>query len=129
MAEIVAAAKAAEAHGFIARMPDGYETLCGERGVRFSGGERQRISLARAFLRDAPILILDEPTSAVDIHTEAAILRGIERLMEGRTTFMITHRLATLRRCDLLLVMEDGRLAAATSDVPAAIREMAAAAE
>ncbi len=128
MEEIVAAARAANAHDFITALPDGYQTLCGERGVRFSGGERQRLSLARAFLRDAPILILDEPTSAVDMGTEAAILDGIGRLMAGRTTFMITHRLETLRHCDLLLVMEAGRLAAVTRDVDGAIRDMAAAA-
>ncbi|WP_425450048.1 ABC transporter ATP-binding protein [Virgifigura deserti] len=129
MKEIMAAAEAAEAHDFIMKLPDGYDTLCGDRGVRFSGGERQRLSLARAFLRDAPLLILDEPTSAVDVQTEAAILRGIERLMEGRTTFMITHRLATLRRCDLLLVMEAGRLTSITRDVDAAVRDIAAEAE
>ncbi|HET8727168.1 MAG TPA: ABC transporter ATP-binding protein [Alphaproteobacteria bacterium] len=126
MADIVAAAKAAEAHDFITKLPDGYNTLCGERGLHFSGGERQRLSLARAFLRDAPILILDEPTSAVDVQTEAEILRGIERLMEHRTTFMITHRLATLRRCDVLLVMEAGRLASVTRNVDAAVRDIAA---
>jgi len=126
MKDIMEAAQAAEAHDFIARLPDGYDTLCGERGMRFSGGERQRLSLARAFLRDAPILILDEPTSAVDVATEAAILRGIERLMEGRTTFMVTHRLATLRRCDFCLIMEAGQLSRVTSDPETAIRHMTA---
>ncbi|MBP2313823.1 ABC transporter ATP-binding protein [Azospirillum soli] len=117
MREIVAAAKAADAHDFIMRLPEGYDTPVGERGMRFSGGERQRIALARAFLCDAPILILDEPTSAVDQRTEQAIMDGVERLMEGRTTFMITHRLATLRDCDVLIEMEAGRITNVTTDV------------
>jgi ATP-binding cassette, subfamily B, bacterial len=108
--EIVAAARAAASHEFILGLPDGYETEVGERGSRLSGGERQRISLARAFLRDSPILILDEPTSSVDVHTEAAILDATERLMVGRTTFMIAHRLNTLKRCDMILVLDQGRL-------------------
>lgn len=110
VAEIHAAAKAANAHDFISKLPEGYQTLVGERGMRLSGGERQRISLARAFLKDAPILILDEPTSAVDVRTEAAILEATERLARGRTTFVITHRLSTLKVCDLILRIEDGRL-------------------
>ena len=89
MDQIVEAAKAARAHDFIIRLPDGYRTVVGERGMTLSGGERQRISLARAFLKDAPILILDEPTSSVDIDTEAAIMEAMERLMRGRTTFII----------------------------------------
>jgi ATP-binding cassette, subfamily B, bacterial len=109
-AEIVAAAKAAASHEFISALPEGYETQVGERGSRLSGGERQRISLARAFLRDSPILILDEPTSSVDVHTEAAIMEATERLMAGRTTFMIAHRLNTLKSCDLILVLEQGKL-------------------
>jgi ATP-binding cassette subfamily B protein len=108
--EIVAAAKAAASHEFILHLPEGYETQVGERGSRLSGGERQRISLARAFLRNSPILILDEPTSSVDIHTEAAIMEATERLMSGRTTFMIAHRMSTLKSCDLVLVLEKGRL-------------------
>jgi ATP-binding cassette subfamily B protein len=108
--EIVAAAEAAASHEFISRLPEGYETEVGERGSRLSGGERQRISLARAFLRNSPILILDEPTSSVDVHTEAAIIEATERLMAGRTTFMIAHRLGTLKSCDLILVMEQGEL-------------------
>jgi len=115
--EIVRAAKLASAHDFIMDLPDGYQTLVGERGMRLSGGERQRISLARAFLKDAPILILDEPTSAVDVRTEAAIMQAMERLMCGRTTFMIAHRLSTLRNCDLRLHMEKGRLVNANSNV------------
>jgi ATP-binding cassette subfamily B protein len=108
--EIVAAAQAANAHEFITRLPEGYGTQVGERGMRLSGGERQRISLARAFLKDAPILILDEPTSSVDTKTEAVIMEAMTRLMRGRTTFMIAHRLSTLEQCDLGLQIEDGRL-------------------
>jgi ATP-binding cassette subfamily B protein len=109
--EIIAAAKAASSHNFVLGLPDGYETQTGERGARLSGGERQRISLARAFLRDSPILILDEPTSSVDVNTEAAIMEATEQLMRGRTTFMIAHRLSTLKSCDMIFVLEDGRLA------------------
>ena len=115
--EIVRAAKLANAHNFIMGLPDGYQTLVGERGMRLSGGERQRISLARAFLKDAPILILDEPTSAVDIATEAAIMEAMERLMCGRTTFMIAHRLSTLEKCDLQLQLENGCLVDVESKV------------
>jgi ATP-binding cassette, subfamily B, bacterial len=106
--EIVKAAKAANAHEFIVGLPRGYESRVGERGMSLSGGERQRIALARAFLKDAPILILDEPTSSVDMKTEAVIMEAIERLMRGRTTFMIAHRLSTLANCDLRLEIEDG---------------------
>jgi ATP-binding cassette subfamily B protein len=113
-AEIVAAAKAANAHEFITGLPDGYATLVGERGMRLSGGERQRIALARAFLKDAPILILDEPTSSVDVHTEAGIMQAMERLMKGRTTFMIAHRLTTLANCEMLLEVSAGRVSHVT---------------
>ncbi|RZU75783.1 ATP-binding cassette subfamily B protein [Micromonospora kangleipakensis] len=108
--EIVAAARAAGVHDFIAGLPDGYDTRVGERGTRLSGGERQRISLARAFLKDAPVLILDEPTSSVDVHTEAAIMDTMYRLMEGRTTFMIAHRLSTLDGCDERIEVASGRV-------------------
>jgi ATP-binding cassette subfamily B protein len=108
--EIVRAAKSACAHDFIVKMPRGYETLAGERGSGLSGGERQRISLARAFLRDSAVLILDEPTSSVDIHTESEILSATATLMLGRTTFMIAHRLETLRSCNIIVVLEQGRL-------------------
>ncbi|HEX6980263.1 MAG TPA: ABC transporter ATP-binding protein [Alphaproteobacteria bacterium] len=108
MAEIIEAAKLARAHDFIARLPDGYKTKVGERGTRLSGGERQRVALARAFLKDAPILLLDEPTSAIDGTTEAGIVESMERLMKGRTTFMIAHRLATLRGADMIVRVEDG---------------------
>jgi ATP-binding cassette, subfamily B, bacterial len=109
-ANLVAAAKAAGAHDFIRALPDGYDTPVGERGVRLSGGERQRIALARAFLKDAPILILDEPTSSVDARTEAEILKAMERLMSGRTTFIIAHRPSTLEICDTRLELEQGRI-------------------
>jgi ATP-binding cassette subfamily B protein len=113
-AEIEAAARAANAHEFIAAMPDGYRTQVGERGMMLSGGQRQRIALARAFLKDAPILILDEPTSSVDLKTEAAIIEAMERLMAGRTTFIVAHRLATLRHCDVIFAVEDGKLVPAS---------------
>lgn len=105
--EIIAAARAANIHDFIVGLTDGYETEVGERGMRLSGGERQRIGLARAFLKDAPILILDEPTSSVDVHTEAGIMEAMERLMAGRTTFMVAHRLTTLENCDAILEFQD----------------------
>jgi ATP-binding cassette subfamily B protein len=108
--EIVAAARAAHADDFIARLPDGYDTQVGERGMSLSGGERQRIALARAFLKDAPVLILDEPTSSVDVKTEALIIDAMERLMQGRTSFIITHRRSMLKNCDVELVVEGGRL-------------------
>jgi ATP-binding cassette subfamily B protein len=109
-AEILEAAKAANAHDFIAALPAGYQTLVGERGMRLSGGERQRIALARAFLKNAPILILDEPTSSVDARTEAGIMETMERLMQGRTTFMIAHRLTTLANCDVRFEVDCGRI-------------------
>jgi ABC-type multidrug transport system fused ATPase/permease subunit len=109
-AEVVEAARAANAHDFIERLPNRYETVIGERGVTLSGGERQRISVARAFLKDAPILILDEPTSSIDSRTEAVILDALDRLMVGRTTFMIAHRLSTVRKADLVLVVDRGRI-------------------
>ena len=116
--EIIAAAQAAASHNFILNLPEGYETPVGERGSRLSGGERQRISLARAFLRNSPILILDEPTSSVDVHTEAAIMEATERLIAGRTTFMIAHRLSTLKACDLILALDQGRLIEVKECVP-----------
>jgi ATP-binding cassette subfamily B protein len=106
--EIVAAARAAQAHDFIMSLPDGYRTKVGDRGTRLSGGERQRIALARAFLKDSPILVLDEPTSALDGRTEAAVIEALRRLMQGRTVLMITHRMDTLRDCDMVLRVEDG---------------------
>ena len=111
--EITAAAKAANAHEFTIRLPKGYETHVGERGMRLSGGERQRISLARAFLKDAPVLVLDEPTSSVDTKTEDAIVEAMERLMRGRTAFIIAHRLTTLKHCDILIRIEHGHVLSA----------------
>jgi ATP-binding cassette subfamily B protein/subfamily B ATP-binding cassette protein MsbA len=108
--EIVEAARAANAHDFITELPQGYETLLGERGAQLSGGERQRISIARAFLKDAPILVLDEPTASIDVETEAEILESLERLMRGRTTIVISHRLSVVRDADLILVVDDGRI-------------------
>jgi ATP-binding cassette subfamily B protein len=119
--KIVQAAKQANAHEFILRLRDGYDSKVGQLGMSLSGGERQRIALARAFLMDARIVILDEPTSSVDVRTEAKILSAMERLMHGRTTFMIAHRLATLRSCDVLLVVENGRLVAVETEVTTAI--------
>jgi ATP-binding cassette, subfamily B, bacterial len=110
MNEIIAAAEAANAHEFVTELPEKYETRLGERGVLLSLGERQRISVARAFLKDAPILILDEPTSSIDSKTEAVILDALDRLMAGRTTFMIAHRLSTIRNADLILVMHHGQI-------------------
>ncbi len=115
--DIMTAAKVANAHDFIVTLPDGYDTLVGERGLRLSGGERQRIALARAFLKDAPILILDEPTSAIDVATEALIMEAMQRVMAGRTTLMIAHRLSTLEVCDARLVIEHGCLVDATGNI------------
>jgi ABC-type multidrug transport system fused ATPase/permease subunit len=108
--EVIQAAKAANAHDFVMRLPDQYDTVIGERGAQLSGGERQRISVARAFLKNAPILILDEPTSSVDSKTEAVILEALNRLMIGRTTFLIAHRLSTLHNADQILVINHGQL-------------------
>lgn len=107
---VIEAAKAANAHEFISKLRHGYGTVLGERGARLSGGERQRVSVARAFLKDAPILILDEPTSSIDSQTESVILDALERLMEGRTTFIVAHRLSTIVHVDLILVMNHGRV-------------------
>lgn len=110
MKEVIEAAQAANAHDFIMHLPKQYDTELGERGAKLSGGERQRIAVARAFLKDAPILILDEPTSSIDSKTEAVILDALNRLMVGRTTFLIAHRLATIRRADTILVIDQGSL-------------------
>ena len=110
MDEIVAAAKLANAHEFILNLPKGYDTLVGERGIKLSGGERQRVALARAFLADAPVLILDEATSSLDSGSEHLIQEAIERLIEGRTTLVVAHRLSTVKSMDRLLVFERGRI-------------------
>jgi ATP-binding cassette subfamily B protein len=107
--EIIKAAKVAEAHQFIERLPQGYETIVGERGQKLSGGQRQRIAIARAILKNPPILILDEATSAVDNETEAAIQRSLERITVNRTTIAIAHRLSTIRNADRIYVMEYGQ--------------------
>lgn len=111
MEEIVAAAQAANAHDFVTALPHGYDTVLGERGAQLSGGERQRVAVARAFLKNAPVLILDEPTSSIDSKTEVVILDALERLMVGRTTFLVAHRLSTLRGVSKILVLDHGRIA------------------
>ncbi|MDT8343159.1 MAG: ABC transporter transmembrane domain-containing protein [Thermohalobaculum sp.] len=111
--EVEAAAKAAAAHDFVTRLPQGYGTWLGERGVLLSGGQKQRIAIARAILRDAPILLLDEATSALDAESERLVQAAVERLSEGRTTLVIAHRLATVKRADRIVVLDDGQLVAA----------------
>ncbi len=108
--EVVAAANLANAHDFIMSLPDGYDTILGEKGANLSGGQRQRLAIARALLKDAPLLILDEPTSALDAETEALIMEGMERLMRNRTTFVIAHRLSMMRRADMILVIKNQRI-------------------
>ncbi len=109
--EIVGAAVTANAHAFINRLPNGYETLLDESGQGLSGGEQQRIAIARALIKDAPVLILDEPTSALDAETESLVLGALERLMKGRTTFIIAHRLSTVRKADKIIVLDKGEIA------------------
>src|SRR5881396_86065 len=116
--QVVAAARAANAHEFIERLPQGYETEVGERGVKLSGGQRQRIALARAFLKDSPVLILDEPTSSVDAKTESAIVEALERLKQGRTVIVISHRSTTLAGCSAFLTVDRGRVVAQTTPAP-----------
>lgn len=110
IAEVETAARAANAHRFLEALPQGYETLVGERGVKLSGGQKQRLAVARALLTDAPILLLDEPTSAVEPESEALIIEALERLMQGRTTLIVSHRLSLARSADRVVVMDEGRI-------------------
>ena len=107
---MIRAAQIANAEEFIARLPDGYDTMIGERGIKLSGGQKQRMAIARAVLKDAPILILDEATSSVDTETELLIQQALERLMVGRTTLIIAHRLSTIRSADMIVVLEGNRV-------------------
>jgi ATP-binding cassette subfamily B protein len=111
-ADVVAAAKAAAADGFIAALPKGYDTYVGERGVMLSGGQKQRIAIARAILRAAPIMLLDEATSALDAESERAVQEAVEKMAEGRTTLIVAHRLATVKKADRIIVLDEGRIVA-----------------
>jgi len=108
--QVIAAAKIAQVHDFIEQLPDNYDTVVSEQGSTLSEGQKLRLTIARGILLNAPILILDEPTSSVDPETEALIMEGLERLMEGRTTFIIAHRLSTVRQADLILVVRAGQV-------------------
>lgn len=108
--EVIEAAKLAHAHEFITQLPEGYDTLIGDRGARLSGGERQRIAIARAILKNAPILILDEATSALDAESENIVKQALYNLMKGKTALIIAHRLATVVEADRILVVEDGKI-------------------
>ena len=110
MEQVIEAARAANAHDFITRLPSGYDTNVGERGVRLSGGQKQRISIARAFLANPTILLLDEPTSSVEPDSEAAIIAALDRLMESRTTVLTSHRPSLINQADWVYVIEDGRV-------------------
>ena len=105
------AAEQANAHEFIEKLPEGYDTILGERGMTLSGGQRQRIAIARAIIRDTPILILDEPTSGLDAASEKLVFEALDRLMEGKTSIVIAHRLSTIRRADAIYVIQDGVIA------------------
>jgi ABC-type multidrug transport system fused ATPase/permease subunit len=109
--EIVAAAKAADAHGFVEALPEGYETVIGQKGRLLSGGQRQRVAIARAMVRNAPVLILDEPTAGLDAESGKRVMEPLRRLMEGRATIVISHNLLTVREATSILVLEDGHVA------------------
>jgi ATP-binding cassette subfamily B protein len=111
-AEVEAAARAAHAHDFLAALPEGYNSFVGERGVMLSGGQKQRIAIARAILRDAPVLLLDEATSALDAESEGLVQAAVERLATGRTTLIVAHRLATVKRADRIVVFDHGKIVA-----------------
>jgi len=111
-AEVEDAARAAAAHDFIVALPDGYDTYVGERGVMLSGGQKQRIAIARAILRDAPVLLLDEATSALDAESEGAVQQAVDAMARTRTTIIVAHRLATVKKADRIIVMDEGRIAA-----------------
>lgn len=106
--EVVAAAEAANAHGFIAALPDGYDTVVGERGSRLSGGQKQRVAIARAVVKDPRLLLLDEATSALDVESERVVQEALDRVMVGRTTVVVAHRLSTIRGADVIAVLKDG---------------------
>jgi len=108
--DVVRASQAAHADGFIRSLPEGYDTVIGESGVKLSGGQRQRIAIARALLKDAPILILDEATSSLDTESEREVQNALDRLMQGRTSFVIAHRLSTIMNADRIIVLKDGRI-------------------
>ena len=111
LSQVEDAARAANAHEFISRMPDGYQTMVGERGGRLSVGERQRLTIARALIKDPRIIILDEATSSLDAESEGLVQEALERLMKGRTTFVIAHRLSTVVNADQIIVLKEGRVA------------------
>jgi ATP-binding cassette subfamily B protein len=108
--ELLKAAELANAHEFIEKLPDGYDTMVGERGVTLSGGQRQRIAIARAIIRNTPILIMDEPSSGLDAASEKMVFEALDRLMEGRTSIVIAHRLSTIRKADVIFVVKDGTI-------------------
>src|SRR5205823_4539264 len=109
-AQILEAARLANADEFIEKMPDGYDSIVGERGVTLSGGQRQRIAIARAIIRNTPILILDEPTSGLDASSEKLVVEALDRLMKGRTSIVIAHRLSTIRDADIIFVLDEGKI-------------------
>jgi len=109
--EIVAAAKSADAHGFIETLPEGYDTVIGQKGRLLSGGQRQRLAIARAMIRDAPVLILDEPTTGLDARSSEKVIAPLRRLMSGRTTIVVSHNLLTVRDASWIVVLEEGRIA------------------